>query len=138
MNGLIQRMKDAWGTQGRRVTHEAPTPIRRPRQFQRFAVKVPACASVGGREIAGTSMSVGLGGLFLACPSAGFAPNTSVLVRLAPGLSGSDGESVVTRGKVAYTDGKGMGIRFTGLTQGDVRRLHKLFASSRTPKTVNR
>lgn len=105
-----------------------PSGRGRKRGFSRHPVQVPAVVRCGGREVAGTSGSLGMGGLFLSCPEA-FPPDTDVTVELTPPYQGVP--AIRARGSVAYALGGGMGIRFTRLSQSDCRYLRDLFFHAR-------
>ncbi|MBI5138071.1 MAG: PilZ domain-containing protein [Nitrospirae bacterium] len=101
---------------------------RRPeRHFPRYRVPVPVTARAGRREVAGTTATLGMGGLFLACREAPFPTNTPVTVTLVPDRRHP---GITTHGQVIYLEDGGMGIRFTGLSPDDARRIKALFRSA--------
>ena len=98
----------------------APAPRRALRRFDRYSVPVAITARCGRRQVSGTTASLGLGGLFIAC-SEPFATQTQVNLT----LNGKNGK-ISARGKVVYRGGDGMGIRFTGLTTNESFQLKSL------------
>lgn len=93
------------------------------RGFSRHKVMVPTVARAGQVAVSGLSASVSLGGLFLVCAQA-LPRDTAVTVELAP--PGAKTDPIRAHGAVAYHRGQGMGIRFTGVSQGDYQRLQGL------------
>lgn len=98
------------------------------RQFKRYALRVPVRVRWGAHEIWGDSTMLGMGGMFMACERA-LDTNTRVTLEmeLERGLGAQPFE---VAGAVAYQNDKGMGIRFTGLSQADFQRLRNVMVYS--------
>ncbi|MDH4228304.1 MAG: PilZ domain-containing protein [Nitrospirota bacterium] len=98
------------------------------RQFKRYALRVPVCVRADGKEVWGDSTMLGMGGVFINCPlPLDTATDVTLALELERGLGSQPFE---VHGAVAYQTGNGMGIRFTGLSQADYRRLRDVMVYS--------
>jgi PilZ domain len=132
MDAMLKKIRTLWEMcpkpwEGRPAAPEDDGPRVRTwsakRNFSRHKVMVPTVARAGQVAVSGLSASVSLGGLFLVCAQA-LPRDTAVTVELAP--PGAKSDPIRARGAVAYHRGQGMGIRFTGVSQGDYQRLQGL------------
>lgn len=132
MDAMLKKIQTLWDLcpkpwEGHGATTVDDAPKARTwsakRGFTRHKVMVPTVARAGQVAVSGLSASVSLGGLFLVCAQA-LPRDTAVTVELAP--PGAKTEPIRAHGAVAYHRGQGMGIRFTGVSQGDYQRLQGL------------